>query len=405
MNKRASERSLWVAVGAGILVIGFLVFVLLTTFAPKKQESVSDSAPQTTSPQENVPVDDLGNSEKTGFDEILLPDGTPSMQGVGSYDELSSIKEIFESNKEYLQLSPVVGEGGAPLLFPSGHTIYKSSVNNMSYIVSGYRLICLDAMSPTDFVFLRDEHTNKRIRVFLTQEKLDEFRANIQTGADILSGATIPEQGTVVLDGEATPLTYRKSGEEYYLDAGVLFEWFADIPLDFEWSPVISLPVSEFVGVEYVTTQIRGMQAVALGYDGVSFDFRSWNGERFNLRLPALRAGSSVMSISTLMQICGWRFFTDGNTLSIVTDEANNTDLGIVYTGNRELSATYKEEDGTWVKYTYDEYDRVVSRVEWTGEGTPYDGAPEEEAGESDTPNDVSGSENAEAIDYTATIG
>ena len=107
----------------------------------------------------------------------------------------------------------------------------------------------------------------------------------------------------------------------------------------------IDIYVNDFCTVRIPTTAVNPMMSKTYGIVGSSFEFKSWNGEKFTTWGPVLDALHPEISIEDASMMFGWKMYTNGTALSIVTDPLNVTPLAAI-TENGDLGVRIVLEAG-----------------------------------------------------------
>ena len=84
--------------------------------------------------------------------------------------------------------------------------------------------------------------------------------------------------------------------------------------------------------------------------------------------MPVLDFDTTIISAENASKMFGWRMYTDGDVLSIVSDPLNVTNKTVIYTsGSMGLTSVLeKDENGNDVINTYDSNGTLIS-------STPFD--------------------------------
>ena len=330
---------------------------------PSASESVSSMVSDDTKSGSQVASQPEAEKE---FKEIVF-DG-PSMVGQSDYEQLEFFKTERESYREELQLVRAYTENG-PMVYATGHQVYSSPTDEYRYIISGYSPIKLFEGNIADTTFLREEDTGKRIYVFPNKTEESVFQNAWESGQRILSGKTNGDHGTIIVDGRMIPAQYfEKDGQIYFSLVPVASA--VDLSLRYtEDRGCVSVRPNEFLTVQVPTNAANSEQKKVFHVAGSKFTFKSWSGESFSIdTMPVLDFDTTIISAENASKMFGWRMYTDGDVLSIVSDPLNVTNKTVIYTsGSMGLTSVLeKDENGNDVINTYDSNGTLIS-------STPFD--------------------------------
>ena len=318
------NKSIFIALFAAIVLVIFILVLIFTDKAPS-EEGVP-STPQGNS-SSSIEVDE---PETRQFEEILF-DTTPSMYGKTDYFSIQIGKDLKEGSMEYLQLEPLVNDDGIPRKYYLGHQIYKSKTSGEEYILSGNFVMAI-SFNPdtTGNGYVREEETGKRIHMFGNTSDLQNFQDNWDAGQRILSGKTEAPENAIIFDGVLTPYTFERENGTMYFDISELAPYISPEIYYDELMGYIDIYVNDFCTVRIPTTTVNPMMSETYGVVGSNFKFRSWNGEKFTAWGPVLDALHPKISIEDASMMFGWKMYTNGTALSIVTDPLNATPLAAI---------------------------------------------------------------------------
>lgn len=318
------NKSILVAVFAAI-VLAIFVFALIFTNKSPESETAS-STPQESS-SSSAEVEEPNEPE---FEEIVF-DTNPTMYGKTDYFSISIGNELKERDWSYLQLEPLVSEDGAPYKYYLGHQIYKSKTNGEEYILSGNKIMAISFNPDSNGNgYVREEETGKRIHIFGNTSDLQNFQDNWDAGQRILSGETYAPENAIIFDGVLTPYTFKRGNNTMYIDLSELASYISPEIYYDELMGYIDIYVNDFCTVRIPTTAANPMMSKTYGIIGDNFEFRSWNGEDFTAWGPVLDALHPEISIEDASMMFGWKMYTNGTALSIVTDPLNATPLAAI---------------------------------------------------------------------------
>lgn len=363
------NKSILLAITAAILLA---IFIIIVVTDKKDLESNSDliSSSSTSSKGEIV------GPEKTAFEEIIF-DTEPTMYGKTDYFSIQSGIDIKEMNMDYLKLEPLLDETGNPIKYYLGHQIYKSQENGEEYIISG------NAILPISFVadyegngYLREEGTGKKIHMFGNMSDLENFQDNWDAGQRILSGKTIAPENAIIFDGSLTPYTFTRQNGTIYFDLSEIAPLASEFTCYEETMGYIDVYVNDFSIVRIPTTAVNPMMSESLGVLGNSFRFSSWNGEKFTTWATVLDAIKPEISIEEASMMFGWKMYTNGTALSIVTDPLNATPLAAIReSGNTGIKVVIEtSDDGNRYIRAYDSSGNIMWEKPFDESAVPEEG-------------------------------
>lgn len=324
---KMKDKSILMAIGAGCLVV---LFLLILVFTDGKKETADSPSEENVSSSEVVDESQLENPETKSFEEIVF-DTTPSMYGKTDYFTIQKGIDIKNLNSDYLQLEPLMDENGNPEKYYLGHQIYRSQTNGEDYIFSG------NAILPVSFTadyegngYMREETTGKKIHLFGNTSDVETFLDNWDAGQRILSGKTEAEENSIIFDGALTPYKFVEKNGTLYFNLSEIAPLASSFTYYDETMGYIDVYVNDFCNVRVPTTAANPMMQKSLGVQGDNFKFLSWNGEEFEAWGPVLDAIDPEISIDDASMMFGWKMYTNGTALSIVTDPLNVTSLAAI---------------------------------------------------------------------------
>lgn len=325
---KIKDKPILMAIGAICLVVLFLLILVFP--GSKKEEVESNSEEESVSSSEVVDKPQIESPEAKPFEEILF-DTSPSMYGKTDYFTIQKGIDIKNLNSEYLQLEPLMDENGNPEKYYLGHQIYRSQTNGEDYIFSG------NAILPVSFTadyegngYMREETTGKKIHLFGNTSDVETFLDNWDAGQRILSGKTEAEESSIIFDGALTPYKFVKKNGTLYFNLSEIAPLASSFTYYDETMGYIDVYVNDFCNVRVPTTAANPMMQKSLGVQGDNFKFLSWNGEEFEAWGPVLDAIDPEISIDDASMMFGWKMYTNGTALSIVTDPLNVTSLAAI---------------------------------------------------------------------------
>lgn len=348
-----------------ILVAGLVLVAAGAILISKKNQKDEGDTPPPDRDSDSI-IEQVDNKTLDSKFVQLYTDESQTMVGTADYKNLDSFRENISDFVETLNLKPIMTENGQYSIL-TGHKVYHSDESNFDYIRSGFGLyIVNDGRIRTEagLSFLREEETGKRMYVVSSPQAIETMRDKWEKGVDILTGKTKGEKNSIIIDGFLTDYTCQWIDDEPYFN----FEEVARF-ID----PNIYIPDDRgFVNVspnEYYSILIPTGNANATireTYDvGINtFKFRSWEGEKFEYNAPLMDADTMLISAKDASKMLGWRMYSDGKILFIVSDPINAHGLITMYNepGTASMiTKIEKDENGVeWAK-TYDMQGNLIS--------------------------------------------
>lgn len=378
-NRRPPKRP---STGSYIAIIVFLVVLfvlgaLYMGFHSNSSQTDTVETPETAAPvteSESSPA--TSESAETGF--VLLESAEPTLQGHNGYfTQEENGQKIWERDKAFADewcTSATAVDGLKTFLGNQVYAVPASSITGDAvpegqedptvYVqLYGYspNVVDADGYVRNISIWLRQEYTGKRIYVFDTQEDLDAAQQAWDAGQVILNNTSDTKNALIVNgrlvdgghpkfeDGECyIPLTYVASAvnpDLYYNDTekGIL-----TVPLQgFYAGSTISVPYSIGApGVYKKSTFEAGNYNASLG-EGTDADVY-WT-DQFTIG----EGNACYVPASELSRYTGWYIYSNGDSVHIVTDETDLSDLFILDTrGNRAATNQTQNDGKTIVKYT-----------------------------------------------------
>lgn len=363
MNKKVV---IGVSLGA-IAIVGVGALILTNKGNPKPEPAGSESIVFSEAVSSDAVSSKPVAENKRSFQEIVY-DGD-SMVGRAEYADLTNFKSEQDAYRDELGLTKAYTESG-PMIYATGHQVYSSQSDEYRYIISGYSPIKLYEGNIQDTTFIREEGSGERIYVFPNKSEEAAFQDDWDSGQRILSGQTNGEHGDVVVDGRLIHSQYSEKDGQMYLD---LVEVASAVDSSLYYSEeqgYIYVRPNEFVTVQVPTNAANSQQKKVMHVTGDKFTFSSWAGDSFSItNIPVLDYDTTLISVENASKMFGWRMYTDGDVLSIVSDPLNVTNKTAIYTsGSMGLTSVLeKDEFGNEVINTYDSNGTLIS-------STPFDG-------------------------------
>lgn len=379
------KKTYWVIVLITLLILAALIFIFWQGNDSKPIDSPGSNSSTSTSEDEG------DNTYPEGPDSLIPPSfkeisytGPDTMVGRAGYFDLEFFKEDSESVIKQKQLVRVFSEAG-PMTTDTGHQLYESEEDGHQYIISGYGLVRVNNGVVDDTGYLREEKTGKRIHTFANQDEYEDFLKNWESGQRILSGKTNGEKGTILIDGAMTPFKYVEENGQILFNLYEISSAICGTTSYSEDAGYITVYPNEFIAVGVPTDAANEMLRKTYRVDWDTFEFQSWLGDKFSYRAPVLDYMDMLISVEDASRMFGWRMYTDGNVLSIVSDPLNVNDKAIIY--NFGGSMGYKivfeyDENGNAYMNTYDSKGNLIS-------SSPFDPGVDENSGGGEAPQSI----------------
>lgn len=347
-----------------------LVFVILALIIgisylrwAKGRQTPDDVSSAPISSQVSAPSSSaVEEAPKSEFKEILF-DTEPTMYGRSDYFSVDRMKMLKEMQLDYLQLEPLVDEAGLPVRYYLGHQIYQSQANGGQYILSGETVLPISGEGDNDaYGFIREEETGRLYHMFGNEHDLQNFLDSWDAGQKILNGEADAGENAIILDGRLTDCQYSIEQGQFRFDLSKIAPLISNATMYDSTMGYIDVYVNDCTFVRVPTTMANPMMQENLEISGGRFKFKSWNGEDFECWGPVLDASEPLITAKDASMMFGWRFYTDGQTLSIVTDPLNVTDLAAIReNGDLGLRIVLEVDDqGSKVIRAYDSQGNTV---------------------------------------------
>lgn len=176
--------------------------------------------------------------------------------------------------------------------------------------------------------------------------------------------------GSIVVDGRLIHSKYTEKDGEIYLNL-VDVASATDSSIHYsEEKGYVAVRPNEFVTVQVPTNAANASQNKVFHVSGGKFTFSSWAGDSFSIdNIPVLDYDTTLISAENVSRMFGWRMYTDGDVLSIVSDPLNVTNKTVVYTSDSMglTSVLEKDEFGNEVVNTYDSNGTLTSSKPFNG--------------------------------------
>lgn len=348
-----------------------LICLLAFSIFGNKNSSEPNSKPSTNSLPMSTTESELIETEDNSFKELVF-DVTHSMKNNSSYFQLTDFIEWANEKKESYKLAPMVGQDGSATKTSTGHRLY-SGASNSAFIISG--------INPVEYVngkifgtdYLREEDTGMRIRTFNNVSEVEYFLQSYASGQRILAGETDADKGTVIVDGCFTNIRYVEKNGVMYFNIVDAQKQLVPSSAYIEGSGSLHVFPNEFITVQIPTDSVTYQLKKSLSVVGGRFTFRSWSGEPFEYTVPVLNENDMLISVQDASVMFGWKMYSNGKVLSIVSDELNVTDKAAVYSFDGNNGQIFKIELGKDEKFYINMYDsrgELITSNPYTGDAT-----------------------------------
>lgn len=362
--------------------LNYLIAIVLLAVAIVWMASVNRASdevaisPESSTSQGGTSTDSVPTST-TKNEFLLLESKEPTLQGRNGYfTQEENGEEIWKRDKAFAEtwcteetsvanLKTFLGNQvyAIPASAITGDSMPAGAESTTVYVqLYGYspNIVDQDGYVKNTSIWMREEYTGKRIYVFRTQDELADAQKAWEEGQAILNGTSSKSSALIVngrlieggypalVDGEwYIPLTYVAEAvnpDLYYnnTDARVL-----TIPLQGCYAgATISVPYTlGSPGVQKMETFVAGNYNSNLGESAIgdhwSDNFRTGDG------------GACYVPASELSRYTGWYIYSNGESIHVVTDETDVSDLFLLNSqGNRAAESQLDNGSDTVVKYT-----------------------------------------------------
>lgn len=337
---------------------------------PEAESEAASYYPDTEETQQN---DDVDSSDLEHVISSMepIPVSSPSRLGTAGYFEQTAVsgKKMWEVKKDAIpDAEAVLDDTGNPVTIFTGNIVYQTKAPIQRedgtrvytrFVISGYDVIWLDddgTIDTPENMWLREETTAKHIYIVQDEQQLEEWTSAWERGQAALNGEISVSKGTIIVNGrilDSTHFVYQNG--EYAI-------------------PIIDVAKAIYPQAQYESSLnflsfLDGNGRTVIPFANCNAELKEKMGVangKYTFAIPgfsmdvSLPIGSSgLMSCSELSQIYGWKFYTDGNILLLITDECDYSNLFVLNT----------QESG-WVDV------EVISRQETAAEEQPEDKEP-----------------------------
>lgn len=323
----------------------------------------------------NLPSEQIEETVVQGedFEKLDFGFGEQTMEGKTGYKQIEDKRRYSLDWKETLQLQETDTVYG-----PTGHKIYIGT-DGEKYILSDDVPVWIGPGNQLDLsslnCILREEGTGKQIRTFITESEVDMFNKGYEEGQAILKGEKESIPQGIIYDGVLTPFTFEGTADgNALIDLRDIALWASPDCYSYEsGSPEIIVVVNENYAAGFKTTLLSEKSYDRLDVNVVdnSYRFRAYGVE---FRTHLVHPDNPQLTVKEIARILGWTVYSDGEMLSILSDESNITDKAIVYNSNSVKLETVIERDNEdkLVSRQYDRFHNLIKESPYEGEDDEY---------------------------------
>lgn len=378
--KNKTNRQFKIAIIAMLTAIVLVVASCIRFNALGDKSSASsqvEKTPETAATSEAVePSQFTASSESaatTGVFVGIKSDG-PTLQGKnGTKTSMIDGKSAWEKNKAFAEKYCTEASAVDGMKTFIGNQVYAipqsviegSGDGDMSEEYSdtlfvqlyGYSLSYVDSTGwMANVANARQEKTGKRIYVFDYQEQADAYKAAWDRGQAILDGTEAgPENGIIVNGRFIEGYTARLVNGEYYIPLkAVAYAVDKDTFNDDTKNSKVTFSIPTPTGYSYVTVPYSATSVGSTHYNNVfeSGNYDESAGEIWTDKFNYGDTNACFVPASQLMRYTGWYIYTDGNIVSIISDETDVSDMFVVNTQGNQSSVEQLKSGNTVTKYT-----------------------------------------------------
>lgn len=347
-----------------ICSLAVIVFAILSFVKPKQETTDNSNQMQT---EDVVDSESTNTADETSNDASpkefkLLPSQEPTNQGKSNYSQQIYDGTLLQKdfNKQYVE-EVATDEYAVPdtkTIF--GNQVYKAAgafesamPSKKYYQFYGNDVSWCDEDGWTDNIYLvRKEFTGERIYVVRSNQELDEYNEAWDKGQKILNGEETGSNGDIILNGRLLSCKYQLINGEYYIplkDVGEAFNSEA-CKIDKDNS-ILYLPVETGIGI--VTLGVPYTQFGTAGAISTTFtaseitnkDYPEWT-DNFHIGATS----SCYVPQSEVSRYAGWYFYTNGDVLSIVTDDLSVNNNFVLYNQKDRSAKNQVAENGIIIR-------------------------------------------------------
>ena len=347
-----------------ICSLAVIVFAILSFIKPKQKTTDNSNQMQT---EDVVDSESTNTADETSDDASpkefkILPSQEPTNQGKSNYSQQIYDGALLQKdfNKQYVE-EVATDEYAVPdtkTIF--GNQVYKAAgafesamPSKKYYQFYGNDVSWCDEDGWTDNIYLvRKEFTGERIYVVRSNQELDEYNKAWEKGQKILNGEETGSSGDIILNGRLLSCKYQFVTGEYYIplkDVGEAFNSEA-CKIDKDNS-ILYLPLETGIGL--VTLGVPYTQFGTAGAISTTFtaseitnkDYPEWT-DNFHIGATS----SCYVPQSEVSRYAGWYFYTNGDVLSIVTDDLSVNNNFVLYVQKDRSAKDQVAENGIIIR-------------------------------------------------------
>lgn len=344
-----------------VIVIAFVLILILLIALPKKSdESVSTSSSISTHEDEpeEMKSEDLSDESKAF---TLMESKSPTKQGRSIMTGTDENGEVIWDKEKELAEQYCTAETATGEISQVGNPIYQvptefifgdigeSTEESGIVKVQLFGYTPMLAESPSQFMYPRKERNGKKIYLFDSKEEEIQFQTEWKKGMDIIEGRAAGNYGDIIVNGRyLTAYSFREIDGEIYVPLASIGQVVDPIGFHVDAADrMVTFTTStatgeEIIRVPYTTTSVGSNANHQTFEASVSED---------NSVVETFRAGDTTLCyvpVSELSRYTGWKIYTNGDVVSIVTDELNVSNL----TAIRPVEVNDYETEDTIGRYT-----------------------------------------------------
>lgn len=343
-----------------VVTVGIIVASCMYLSGGRKP---ADSSLQESAQTEKTTTDPSSGQAESEIDTpfLLLESKEPTLQGkTGYFDELYQGTQSYLEYKKFADEFCTEDTAVEGIKTVAGNQVYETQVEGLDpqyFQLFGYTPDYVDQDGwMSDMTLVRQEFTGKRIYILPTQEKVDEYKDQWDKGQAILSGKESGTKGDIIVNGRyIAKAKYIDVSGEYYIPLINVSEavneslYSVDIDNSIVYVPIHRTDGYTTLGVPYGATLPGSTHYTDFFTAG---DEYGATGEPWTEQFQTGDGMECYVPASELSRYTGWYIYSNGNVISIVTDETEVTDMFVLNTqGNRSAEEQLKDGD-TVVKNT-----------------------------------------------------
>lgn len=329
-----------------VLLVAAFIFIMfrLSNSSDNSAQSEASATKETAQSTDKTVAD----NEPKEF--VLLESKEPTLQGkVGYFTEKFDGEEAYLISKESIDGLATEENKVQGLKTFIGNQVYQIPSSGDSvpiyFQLCGYTLCRVDTDGYIDdFSSLRQEFTGKRIYVADSEDDLAKLQSEWDNGQKILNGEENGKYGSIIVNGRLIEnASFIEVNGDYYVP--LTYVGKAVNSRTYSVNPTTSklyLPMEFSEGV--YTIEIP-YQSTAVGSTHTNGYFSAGNdspflGDTWEDKFRTGDTNQCYVPVSELSRYTGWYIYSNGNVISIVSDEPDVSDLFVLNTqGNRSAEA------------------------------------------------------------------